>query len=165
MADPSELVPGRFHDLKPLFDMMLTVAVVGGFLYAFCLAWSIPLTSWLTSAGIVGIAVGFAAKDTLANLFSGIFIIAGAVDRSVIGRTSEVFEALISAEKQAADNHGDHFAEAGANDRLWNALEKLAVADPEVFVDYYRNDMLALGAMALIGTGMFMFFRKGGWLD
>jgi magnesium transporter len=24
---------------------------------------------------------------------------------------------------------------------------------------------IALGAMALIGTGMFMFFRKGGWLD
>ena len=62
----------------PLFDMLLNIAVVGGFLYFFCIAWHIPLTSWLTSAGIVGIAVGFAAKDTLANLFSGIFIIADA---------------------------------------------------------------------------------------
>ncbi len=62
----------------PLFDMILNVLVVGGFLYIFCIAWAIPLTSWLTSAGIVGIAVGFAAKDTLANLFSGIFIIADA---------------------------------------------------------------------------------------
>jgi small-conductance mechanosensitive channel len=43
-----------------------------------CIAWRIPLASWLTSAGIVGLAVGFAAKDTLANLFSGIFIIADA---------------------------------------------------------------------------------------
>ncbi len=60
----------------PLFDMLLTVAVVGGFLYFFCVAWKIPLTSWITSAGIVGIAVGFAAKDTLANLFSGVFIVA-----------------------------------------------------------------------------------------
>jgi small-conductance mechanosensitive channel len=56
--------------------MVLKVAVFGAFLYFFCIAWHIPLTSWLTSAGIVGIAVGFAAKDTLANLFSGIFIVA-----------------------------------------------------------------------------------------
>jgi MscS family membrane protein len=60
----------------PLFDMILKVVVAGGFLYVVCIAWNIPLTSWLTSAGIVGIAVGFAAKDTLANLFSGIFIVA-----------------------------------------------------------------------------------------
>ena len=60
----------------PLFDMILKVLAVGGFLYVFCIAWKIPLTSWLTSAGIMGIAVGFAAKDTLSNLFSGIFIVA-----------------------------------------------------------------------------------------
>jgi small-conductance mechanosensitive channel len=60
----------------PLFDMILTVVVVGGFLYAICLAWFIPLTSWLASAGVLGLAVGFAAKDTLSNLFSGIFIVA-----------------------------------------------------------------------------------------
>ena len=29
-------------------------------------------------AGIAGIAIGFAAKDTLSNLFSGVFIIADA---------------------------------------------------------------------------------------
>ncbi|MCP4902701.1 MAG: mechanosensitive ion channel family protein, partial [bacterium] len=62
----------------PLFDMVLKVIVVGAFLYFICIAWNVPLTSWLTSAGIVGIAVGFAAKDTLSNLFSGIFIIADA---------------------------------------------------------------------------------------
>ena len=33
------------------------------------------MTAWVASAGIVGIAVGFAAKDTLANLFAGIFIL------------------------------------------------------------------------------------------
>jgi small-conductance mechanosensitive channel len=36
------------------------------------------VTTWLASAGVVGIAVGFAAKDTLANLFAGIFILADA---------------------------------------------------------------------------------------
>jgi len=60
----------------PLFDMILKVTVVGGFLYVVCLAWNVPLTSWLASAGVLGIAVGFAAKDTLSNLFSGVFIVA-----------------------------------------------------------------------------------------
>jgi len=60
----------------PLFDMVLKVVVIGGFLYAVCLAWNVPLTSWLASAGVLGIAVGFAAKDTLSNLFSGVFIVA-----------------------------------------------------------------------------------------
>lgn len=36
------------------------------------------MTAWLASAGIVGIAVGFVAKDTLANLFAGIFVLADA---------------------------------------------------------------------------------------
>ena len=43
-----------------------------------------------------------------------------------------------------ADRPSDHFAKAGANDRIWNALEKLAVRDPDAFVDYYGNDILAL---------------------
>jgi MscS family membrane protein len=42
------------------------------------LIWGINPVGWLASAGIVGIAVGFAAKDTLANLFSGFFIVADA---------------------------------------------------------------------------------------
>ncbi len=83
----------------PLFDMIAKIAVVGSFLYFVCIAWRIPLTSWLTSAGIVGIAVGFAAKDTLANLFSGFFIIADApykvgdfivLDGSLRGVVSEI---------------------------------------------------------------------------
>jgi small-conductance mechanosensitive channel len=62
----------------PLFDMIMKLLVVGGFLYAVCLAWDVPLTSWLASAGVIGIAVGFAAKDTLSNLFAGVFIVADA---------------------------------------------------------------------------------------
>ena len=44
----------------------------------FLLIWGINPTAWLASAGVIGIAVGFAAKDSLANLFSGIFIVADA---------------------------------------------------------------------------------------
>jgi MscS family membrane protein len=62
----------------PIFDMLLKVTVVGAALYFSFLVWRIDLTAWLASAGIIGIAIGFAAKDTLANLFAGIFIVADA---------------------------------------------------------------------------------------
>lgn len=62
----------------PLFDMMAKILLAGAAIYAVMVAWGLDLTGWLASAGIVGIAVGFAAKDSLANLFAGIFIIADA---------------------------------------------------------------------------------------
>ena len=62
----------------PLLDMVAKFLIAGAGIYFICVAWGIPLTSWLASAGIVGIAIGFAAKDTLANLFSGVFILADA---------------------------------------------------------------------------------------
>ena len=63
---------------EPLFEIMLKIVVVAGGIYGVLLAWHVDVTAWFASAGIIGIAVGFAAKDTLANLFSGIFIIADA---------------------------------------------------------------------------------------
>ena len=62
----------------PLFDMVAKIFLAGAAVYAVMVAWGLDLTGWLASAGIVGIAVGFAAKDSLANLFAGIFIIADA---------------------------------------------------------------------------------------
>ena len=43
--------------------------------YFFFLAWDIDVTAWLASAGIVGLALSFAAKDTLSNLFAGVSIV------------------------------------------------------------------------------------------
>ncbi|MBR9979997.1 MAG: mechanosensitive ion channel family protein, partial [Desulfatitalea sp.] len=62
----------------PLFDLMLTVMIVAFGTYALLQVWNIDPTAWLASAGVIGIAVGFAARDTLANLFAGFFIIADA---------------------------------------------------------------------------------------
>jgi len=62
----------------PLFQNVGMVVLIGGAVYFFFLAWHIDVTAWLASAGIVGIAVGFAAKDTLANLFAGVFILVDA---------------------------------------------------------------------------------------
>jgi small-conductance mechanosensitive channel len=60
----------------PLIDLSakLITILVGS--YILLLIWGVNPVGWLASAGIVGIAVGFAAKDTLANLFSGFFIVA-----------------------------------------------------------------------------------------
>ena len=62
----------------PLFDIAVKVVVIGGGIYALMLSWDIIVTGWLASAGILGLAIGFAAKDTLANLFAGVFILADA---------------------------------------------------------------------------------------
>jgi MscS family membrane protein len=62
----------------PLFDIALKTVVYGGAAYGILLAWHVDVTAWLASAGILGLAIGFAAKDTLANLFSGVFILADA---------------------------------------------------------------------------------------
>jgi small-conductance mechanosensitive channel len=62
----------------PLFDNLAKLLLIGGAAYGLLLAWDLNLAPWLASAGIVGIAVGFAAKDTLANVFGGLFIIVDA---------------------------------------------------------------------------------------
>ncbi len=62
----------------PLFDLSAKLLTILFGSYALLLIWGINPVGWLASAGIVGIAVGFAAKDTLANLFSGFFIVADA---------------------------------------------------------------------------------------
>ena len=62
----------------PLFQNIALIAIVVISVYVIFTAWNVDMTAWLASAGIIGIAVGFAAKDTLANLFSGVFIMADA---------------------------------------------------------------------------------------
>ncbi len=62
----------------PLFDLITKLLIILLGSYCLLMIWGINPVGWLASAGIVGIAVGFAAKDTLANLFSGFFILADA---------------------------------------------------------------------------------------
>jgi len=62
----------------PLFDNTSRILLIGFGSYLFLVIWGINPAAWLASAGVVGIAVGFAAKDTLANLFAGFFIVADA---------------------------------------------------------------------------------------
>jgi MscS family membrane protein len=69
------IVEGRTY---PLFDNLAKLVIFGVGTYSILSIWKIDITGWAASAGIIGIAVGFASKDTLSNLFAGVFIIADA---------------------------------------------------------------------------------------
>jgi len=84
----------------------------------------------------------------------GIVVFTGAFpDPSVVDRASAVFAELIAEQKASGVAAGDHFATPGANDRVWGALDKLALRAPEVFADYYANDVIALVSEAWLGPG------------
>ena len=84
----------------------------------------------------------------------GIVVFTGAFDDlGVIDRATHQFEAIIVGQRAAGSTTGDHFATAGQNDRIWNALEKLALRAPEVFTAYYANDIIATVCQAWLGPG------------
>jgi ectoine hydroxylase-related dioxygenase (phytanoyl-CoA dioxygenase family) len=72
-------------------------------------------------------------------------------DVSVVDRASDAFDAMIADQRASGAAGGDHFATPGANDRVWNALEKLAVREPAMFAAYYANDIIALVSTAWLG--------------
>lgn len=65
-------------NMLPLMDNTIKVVLATLAAYFIFLAWDIDVTAWLASAGIVGLALSFAAKDTLSNLFAGVSIVADA---------------------------------------------------------------------------------------
>ncbi|NEA31042.1 phytanoyl-CoA dioxygenase family protein [Streptomyces sp. SID13031] len=81
----------------------------------------------------------------------GIVVLKGAFGKEVVDATTAEFAAMIDDQHRAGQAIGDHFAKPGANDRVWNALEKLALRAPEVFAAYYSNDLLAWAAKAWLG--------------
>ncbi|NQU47173.1 MAG: mechanosensitive ion channel family protein [Planctomycetes bacterium] len=62
----------------PLFDNLARVLIFGFSVYLMVSAWGGDVSTVLASAGVMGIALGFAAKDSLSNLFAGVFILADA---------------------------------------------------------------------------------------
>ncbi|MEC7144802.1 MAG: phytanoyl-CoA dioxygenase family protein, partial [Actinomycetota bacterium] len=95
-----------------------------------------------------------AVIEELSDVFGagpGVVVMRNAVAPDVIARATAAFESLIAQEKADGLARGDHFATPGANDRVWNAMEKLAVTDPETFVDYYAFEALELVSTAWLG--------------
>jgi ectoine hydroxylase-related dioxygenase (phytanoyl-CoA dioxygenase family) len=80
----------------------------------------------------------------------GVYVLKNAFpDTTPIDQATGVFNQIM--EEERGQGGGDHFAKAGANDRIWNTLEKLCLKAPAVFARYYASDMIALAAEAWLG--------------
>jgi ectoine hydroxylase-related dioxygenase (phytanoyl-CoA dioxygenase family) len=85
---------------------------------------------------------------------AGVFVLRQAfADVGPIDEATTVFESIIREERDCGANGADHFAKAGANDRIWNAQEKLCLRAPAVFARYFCNRMLVAAAQAWLGPG------------
>jgi small-conductance mechanosensitive channel len=63
---------GSRFDFAPVFSNVWTLVVAVGTVAALLRLYNIDITPLLGAAGVAGIAIGFAAKDTVANFFGGI---------------------------------------------------------------------------------------------
>jgi ectoine hydroxylase-related dioxygenase (phytanoyl-CoA dioxygenase family) len=85
---------------------------------------------------------------------AGIVVFKNAVhDLASLDKMSQHFDNIIAEQHASNSGAADHFAKPGANDRIWNALEKIALRDPACFANYYANDMIAMVSEAWLGTG------------
>ncbi len=82
----------------------------------------------------------------------GVLVIRNAiVDHTMLDRATAMFNAMIEAQHRSGTGGGDHFAKPGANDRIWNSLQKHCLAEPQNFADYYASDAIALASLAWLG--------------
>ena len=73
-------------------------------------------------------------------------------DLQLIDRVTGILDRLMAEEREGSGGKGDHFATAGSNSRLWNAHEKLCMADPQAFVLYNANPIIPLVSRAWLGS-------------
>jgi len=62
----------------PLFNNLGKIAIGIFGVYFVFLSWNININGILASAGVLGVVLGLAAKDTVSNFFAGIFLLADA---------------------------------------------------------------------------------------
>ena len=72
-------------------------------------------------------------------------------DLDAIDAATAAFEKIIIDEKGGAGGGADHFAAAGSNDRIWNALQKLCEADPDVYARYHASTAMDAVCEAWLG--------------
>jgi ectoine hydroxylase-related dioxygenase (phytanoyl-CoA dioxygenase family) len=72
---------------------------------------------------------------------------------SVLDRVTEAFRQIIDDEALANASIGDHFGSPGQKSRVWNALQKLCIRDPEAYARYYANEILDCVAQSWLGPG------------
>ena len=72
-------------------------------------------------------------------------------DTAVIDEATKLYEDIIADEKMKNGGGADHFAAAGANDRIWNSLQKLCESSPDVFLRYFANEAIQAACEAWLG--------------
>jgi ectoine hydroxylase-related dioxygenase (phytanoyl-CoA dioxygenase family) len=72
-------------------------------------------------------------------------------DTAVIDQATKLYENIIKQEKLKEGGGADHFAAAGANDRIWNSLQKLCESSPSVFFKYFANEAIQAACEAWLG--------------
>lgn len=97
----------------------------------------------------------------------GVLVITGLVDPAVVDQATAVYWDVIAAEKTAGITPGDHYAEPGLNERIWNSFQKLAEHAPSTFASYFANPVLDLICSAWLGpayrmTAQINVVRPGG---
>lgn len=99
---------------------------------------------------------------------AGVLVLKGAyADTAPIDAATTIFERIIAREQEAGKGAGDHFAKAGSNARIWNALQKHCIEDPRSFALYYGNTAIAAVCEAWLGpssqmTAQVNLVRPGG---
>jgi len=84
----------------------------------------------------------------------GVFIIQrGFASTLAIDAASDIYRQIIIDERKADIAASDHFAKAGANDRIWNSLQKLCLRAPDVYVEYVANPVIDVAMRAWLGLG------------
>ncbi|OJJ09178.1 phytanoyl-CoA dioxygenase family protein [Roseibium sp.] len=105
---------------------------------------------------------------TVLKDLSGVLVLEGAYpDTGPIDQATDVYNQIIAEEKAQSGGGADHFAAAGSNDRIWNSLQKLCLAAPDVFADYFANPALDTVCEAWLGpnyqmTAQVNLVRPGG---
>lgn len=72
-------------------------------------------------------------------------------DHGAIDAATKTYLDIIADERAAGAGAADHFAAAGSNDRIWNSLQKLAIAAPDVFTRYFANPAIDAICEAWLG--------------
>ncbi|MEL7343456.1 MAG: phytanoyl-CoA dioxygenase family protein [Pseudomonadota bacterium] len=83
---------------------------------------------------------------------AGVFILRQAQpDHATIDAATSVFNDIIAKEKLEKGEGADHFAAAGSNNRIWNSLQKLCLADPDLHIRYFDAPAIDAASQAWLG--------------
>lgn len=67
-------VTGLSKEISPLIENVIKIVIIVAVLMAVLSIWKVNITPLIASAGIAGVAIAIAAKDTLSNFFGGISV-------------------------------------------------------------------------------------------